>query len=47
MGFIRKATFVATGGASGLVIKANSKKARSAKALEKMAKLQKQQAKKR
>jgi hypothetical protein len=35
MGFLRKATFVATGGASGLVFKANSKKERIANALEK------------
>jgi hypothetical protein len=42
MGFLRKATFVATGGASGLVIKANSKKERTAKALEAQVRLQKQ-----
>lgn len=42
MGFLRKATFVATGGASGLVIKANSKKERMAKAAEKQLALQKQ-----
>ena len=37
MGFLRKATWVATGGASGLVFKANSKKERTANAMEKMA----------
>jgi len=42
MGLLRKATFVATGGASGLVIKANSKKERTAKALEKQLALQRQ-----
>jgi len=34
MGFLRKATWVSTGGASGLVFKANSKKERIANALE-------------
>jgi hypothetical protein len=34
MGFLRKGLFVATGGASGLAFKANSKKERTAKALE-------------
>ena len=43
MGFLRKATFVATGGASGLFIKGNSKKERTAKALEKQVRLQKAQ----
>lgn len=43
MGFLRKATWVATGGASGLVVKANSKKERTAKAMEKQVKLQKEQ----
>ncbi len=42
MGFLRKATFVATGGLSGVAIKANSKKERTAKALEKEARLQKE-----
>jgi hypothetical protein len=42
MGFLRKATFVATGGTSGLFIKANSKKERTAKALEAQVRLQKQ-----
>ena len=42
MGFLRKAAFVSTGGMSGLVIKANSKKERTAKAMEKQVKLQKQ-----
>lgn len=43
MGFIRKATFIGTGGVSGLFIKANSKKERTAKATEKQLRLQKQQ----
>lgn len=43
MSFLRKATFVATGGASGMVFKANSKKERTAKAMEKQVRLQKQQ----
>jgi hypothetical protein len=43
MSFFRKATFVATGGASGMVIKANSKKERTAKAMEDQVRLQKQQ----
>lgn len=34
MGFLRKALFVGTGGLSGVAIKANSKKERTAKALE-------------
>jgi hypothetical protein len=34
MGFFRKATWVATGGVSGLAVKANSKKARTANAME-------------
>lgn len=44
MGFLRKATWVASGGASGLFIKANSKKERTAKASEKMLKLQQAEA---
>jgi hypothetical protein len=40
MSFLRKATWVATGGMSGLVIKANSKKERIANAMEKQVKLQ-------
>jgi maltodextrin utilization protein YvdJ len=40
---MRKALFVGTGGASGLVVKANSKKERIAKATEKQLKLQQQQ----
>lgn len=40
MGFLRKATWVATGGASGLFIKANSKKERTARAAEKQVRLQ-------
>jgi hypothetical protein len=36
MGFMRKALFLGTGGASGMVVKANSKKDRSAKALEEL-----------
>jgi hypothetical protein len=43
MGVLRKALWVSTGGASGLVFKANSKKARTAKALEYGVRLQKQQ----
>lgn len=43
MGFIRKATFIGTGGVSGLFIKANSKKERTAKATEKQLRLQKKQ----
>lgn len=44
MGFLRKGLFVATGGLSGAAgIKANSKKERTAKALEKQLRLQKQQ----
>jgi hypothetical protein len=44
MGLLRKATFVATGGASGLVgVKANSKKERTAKALEEQNRLMKEQ----
>ena len=39
MGFLRKALFVGTGGASGLVVKANSKKERTAKALEQQSRL--------
>jgi hypothetical protein len=34
MGFMRKALFLGTGGASGLVVRANSKKERAAKAAE-------------
>jgi hypothetical protein len=45
MSFLRKATFVATGGASGMVFKANSKKERIAKAMEEQVRLQKQQMK--
>jgi hypothetical protein len=37
VGFTRKATFLGTGGLSGLFIKANSKKERTANAMEKMA----------
>jgi hypothetical protein len=44
MGFLRKATFVATGGASGLVLKANSKKERAARAAEQQAKIMKRAA---
>jgi hypothetical protein len=43
MGFFRKATFVATGGASGLFGRANSKKERTANATEKQVRLQKKQ----
>jgi len=39
MGFMRKVLFVGTGGASGLVFKANSKKERTANALEKQNRL--------
>jgi hypothetical protein len=42
MGFLRKALFVYTGGASGLVVKANSKTERAAKAAEKQVRLQRQ-----
>jgi hypothetical protein len=43
MGFMRKALFVGTGGASGMAgVKANSKKDRTAKATEKQLRLQKQ-----
>lgn len=45
MGFLRKALFVSTAGTSGLVVKSNSKKERTAKALEKQVRLQKQQMK--
>jgi hypothetical protein len=44
MGFLRKTTFVATGGASGLVFKANSKKERAAKAAEQQLALQRKAA---
>lgn len=37
MGFLRKTTFVLTGGSSGLVFKANSKKERTARAAEEQA----------
>ena len=37
MGFMRKATWVLSGGASGFVFKANSKKERQTKALEELA----------
>jgi hypothetical protein len=47
MGFMRKALFVYTGGLSGLAVKANSKKERTAKAAEKQVRLQQQQLKKR
>ncbi len=43
MSFFRKALFAATGGTSGLVVKANSKKERTAKAAEKQARYQKEQ----
>jgi hypothetical protein len=43
MGFMRKALFVSTGGLSGLAVKANSKKERTAKAAEKQVRLQQQQ----
>ena len=42
MGLLRKATWVATGGLSGLAIKANSKKERTAKAIEQQNRLLKQ-----
>ena len=43
MGFMRKALFLGTGGLSGAAgIKANSKKERTAKALEKQVRMQKQ-----
>lgn len=44
MGFLRKAAFLGTGGMSGLVVHANSKKERAAKAAEKQLRLQRQQA---
>jgi large subunit ribosomal protein L7/L12 len=40
MGFMRKALFVSTGGLSGVAVRANSKKERTAKAVEKQARLQ-------
>ena len=43
MGFLRKSTFLATGGLSGLGMKANSKKERTAKALEKQNRMMKEQ----
>ena len=43
MGFMRKALFIGTGGASGFFVRANSKKERTAKALEKQLQLQRQQ----
>ncbi|HET6963629.1 MAG TPA: SHOCT domain-containing protein [Acidimicrobiales bacterium] len=42
MGLLRKALFVSTGGMSGVVISANSKKERAAKAAEKQVRLQQQ-----
>jgi hypothetical protein len=42
MGFMRKALFVYTGGLSGVAVKANSKKERTAKAAEKQVRLQRQ-----
>lgn len=39
MGFLRKTTFVLTGGTSGLVFKANSKKERTARAAEEQTKI--------
>jgi ribosomal protein L7/L12 len=42
MGFMRKALFLGTGGASGVVIRANSKKERTAKAAEKQLRIQRQ-----
>lgn len=45
MGFIRKATIVLTGGSAALAIKANSKKERTAKALEQQNRLLAQQPK--
>ena len=44
MGFLRKGLFVATGGLSGVAVKANSKKERAAKSLEKQTKIMQQQA---
>jgi hypothetical protein len=44
MGFLRKALWVSTAGTSGVVVKANSKKARTAKAQERQVKLMKQMA---
>lgn len=44
MGFMRKALFVYTGGLSGVAVKANSKKERTAKAAEKQLRLQQQAA---
>lgn len=41
MGFVRKATFLGTGGVSGVAFKANSKKERAANAAEKQLALQK------
>jgi hypothetical protein len=43
VGILRKGLFVATGGASGLVVRANSKKERTAKATEKQVRLMRQQ----
>jgi ribosomal protein L7/L12 len=40
MGFMRKALFLGTGGVSGVAVRANSKKERTAKAAEKQAQLQ-------
>jgi hypothetical protein len=45
MGFLRKGLFVATGGLSGVAVRANSKKERSAKAQENQLRFMKQQAK--
>lgn len=45
MGFMRKAAIITTGGAARAAINPNSKKARSAKANEKMLKLQRAEAK--
>jgi hypothetical protein len=42
MSFMRKTLFVGTGGASGLAVNANSKKDRSAKALERQVRFQKE-----
>jgi hypothetical protein len=42
MGFMRKTLFVSTGGLSGLAVRANSKKERTAKAAENQVRLQKQ-----
>jgi hypothetical protein len=44
MSFLRKALFVGTGGASGMVFKANSKKERIAKAEEAQLKILREQA---